>query len=52
MIILPSPDYNSSFGGDPAPGIPKQLRIRYRLNGKAGELLLPENATIVLPQPK
>jgi HEAT repeat protein len=52
LIVLPSSDYNSSFGGDPASGIVKQLKIQYRLNGKAGEILLPENTTIVLPQPK
>jgi len=52
VIVLPSPDYNSSLGGDPAPGIVKQLNVRYRINGKAGEASFPENATIVLPMPK
>ena len=34
------------------PGTPKQLKIRYRLNGKAGEVSFPENATILLPMSK
>jgi hypothetical protein len=52
LILLPSADYNSSFGGDPAPGIVKQLKIRYRLNGKEGEVSFPESAAILLPTPK
>jgi HEAT repeat protein len=52
LILLPSTDYNSSFGGDPAPGTPKQLKIRYRLNGKEGEVSFPESVSILLPVPK
>ncbi len=52
VITLPSDDYNSSFGGDPAPGVVKQLKIRYRMNGKPGQVSFAENATIVLPMPK
>ena len=52
IIFLPSASYNESFGGDPAPGVPKQLRITYRINGKEGKVSLNENATIVLPMPK
>jgi HEAT repeat protein len=52
VIILPSPDYNSSFGGDPAGGVVKRLKIYYRMEGKAGEISLPENSTILLPMPK
>jgi hypothetical protein len=52
IIFLPSTNYNESLGGDPAPGIVKQLKIQYRINGKAGEVTLGENATIVLPMPK
>ena len=51
-ISLPSPNYNESFGGDPAPGVPKQLRIKYRINDKEGETTLAENALIILPMPK
>lgn len=51
-VSLPSPNYNQSFGGDPAPGVPKQLRVKYRLNGKEGEVTLAENALILLPLPK
>ncbi len=52
MIVLPSPQYNSSLGGDPVPGVVKTLKVQYRIDGKDGEVELPENATIVLPLPK
>jgi len=52
LIVLPSPSYNTSFGGDPVPGTVKQLKVQYRLNGKPGEATFPENATIMLPVPK
>jgi HEAT repeat protein len=52
LIVLPASSYNSAFGGDPAPGIVKQLKIQYRINGKSGEASFPENATIMLPMPK
>ena len=52
VITLPVDDYNSAFGGDPASGVVKQLKIRYRMNGKPGQMSFPENATIVLPMPK
>jgi HEAT repeat protein len=52
VIVLPSPSYNTAFGGDPAPGVVKQLMIQYRMADKPGEVALPENATIVLPLPK
>lgn len=52
LVVLPSSSYNSAFGGDPAPGVVKQLRIRYRIDGKTGEAVFEENATIMLPMPK
>ena len=52
IIFLPSASYNQSLGGDPAQGIVKQLKIKYRIDGKEGEVSLNENATIVLPMPK
>ncbi len=52
IIFLPSASYNESFGGDPAAGIVKQLKIKYRIDGKEGETSLNENATVVLPMPK
>ena len=52
IIFLPSASYNESFAGDPAEGIVKQLKIKYRIDGKEGEVSLSENATIVLPIPK
>jgi HEAT repeat protein len=48
-IVLPSPNYNSAFGSDPAPGTPKQLKIQFRIDGKDGEIDLPENSLILLP---
>jgi hypothetical protein len=51
VIALGSPSYNSSFGGDPAPGEPKRLVIRYVLDGRPGEATFPEDAPIVLPMP-
>lgn len=52
MITLPSSGYNESFGGDPVPGTVKQLKVQYRINGKAGEATFAENALILLPMPK
>jgi hypothetical protein len=52
VIALPSSSYNASFGGDPLPGIPKRLRIQYRINGTAGDATFAENAQIILPLPK
>lgn len=52
LVTLPSANYNEAFGGDPAPGTPKQLKIQYRINGKSGEATFAENALIVLPMPK
>jgi hypothetical protein len=51
IIFLPSASYNESFGGDPAQDVAKQLTIKYRVNGKEGEVSLSENAMIVLPMP-
>jgi HEAT repeat protein len=52
IIFLPGEKYNESFGGDPAPGKVKQLKIKYRIDGKEGETSLNEDATIVLPLPR
>jgi hypothetical protein len=51
VITLPVP-YNAAFGGDPVPNTAKQLKVQYRINGKAGEATFPENAVIDLPNPK
>ena len=51
LITLASSSYNASFGGDPAPGVVKQLKIEYRINGKAGEAAFAENDLIILPMP-
>jgi HEAT repeat protein len=52
LISLPAEGYNASFGGDPVPNTPKQLKIQYKVNGKAGEATFAENALILLPMPK
>ncbi len=52
LITLPRPTYVESFGGDPAYGVVKQLKIRYALNGKVGEVSFSENEPILLPAPK
>lgn len=51
LITLESPSYNTSFGGDPTPGVVKQLTIEYRINGKVSEASFAENALILLPLP-
>ena len=52
LILLSKRSYNGSFGGDPAPGAPKDLRVEYRINGKPGAATYPEDAVIVLPIPE
>jgi len=52
LISLPSPSYSKSFGGDPAPGAAKRLKVQYRINGKAGEASFPEDSIVMLPMPK
>ena len=52
IITLVSASYNASFGGDPLPGSTKQLKIQYKINGKAAEASFAEDSLIVLPMPK
>jgi len=52
LVVLPKPTFNTSFGGDPAPGNEKRLKIQYKLNGQAGEATFAENALIVFPTAK
>jgi hypothetical protein len=52
LIKLPNENYNASFGGDPVPNTPKQLKVQYKINGKAGEATFPENTVILLTMPK
>jgi hypothetical protein len=52
LVTLPASSYNASFGGDPAPGTPKKLRVQYRINGKEAEATFDENAVIILTTPK
>jgi hypothetical protein len=50
LVVLPA-SYNASFGGDPAPGLTKQLRIEYKINEAYGEATFAENAAVLLPIP-
>jgi len=52
LITLPSGQYNSVFKGDPAPGAPKQLRVKFRIDGETGEASFQENAPIILFVPQ
>ncbi len=52
LISLTPARYNDAFGGDPVPGVVKQLKVQYRINGKPGEALFAENDLIILPMPK
>ena len=49
LIPLKKSSYNEAFGGDPAPGMTKELKIEYRFNDRAGKATFGENASIVLP---
>jgi len=51
LIALDSPSFNTSFG-DPTPGVTKQLKIQFKVNGKSGEAAFNENELILLPMPK
>lgn len=52
VITLDTANYNAAFGGDPSPGQVKQLKVKYKIDGKSGETTFAENAVIVLPLPK
>jgi HEAT repeat protein len=52
IVLLPSPSYTTSFGGDPVPGSPKKLKIEYKIDGKTGNESFAENALVILPMPK
>lgn len=41
---------NSLFGGDPAPLVPKELRVDYLLNGVVKHIAVSENQMLVLPE--
>ena len=36
---------NADFGRDPAPGVVKQLRVEYEIEGRAGSLVVPEGGS-------
>jgi len=49
LVALPNANYNEAFGGDPASGVVKQLKVQYKINGKSSEATFAENALIILP---
>ncbi len=52
LITLPSAGFNANFGGDPLPGSVKQLKVQYRINGKAAEATFAEDSLIIFSSPK
>lgn len=52
LITLADSSYNATFGGDPAPGAVKVLKVQYKINGKTADATFAEDALIVLPMPK
>jgi HEAT repeat protein len=52
VLVPPSSTYNDSFGGDPAPNTPKQLRVQYKIDGHPAEATFAENRLIILTLPK
>jgi hypothetical protein len=52
LIALPTRSFNEAFGGDPTPGVAKQLTIQYSIDGQPSEATFAENALIVLPMPE
>ena len=52
LVVLPASTYNASFGGDPVPGIPKQLKVKYKINDETGEASFQENDAVLLPMPE
>ena len=52
LIALSNASYNASFGGDPAPGAVKQLKVQYKIYGKPSDVSFAEDAAIILPMPE
>jgi HEAT repeat protein len=48
LILLPE-DFNTVFGGDPAPNVRKQLVVEYKLDNAPGTARFEENAPVWLP---
>jgi HEAT repeat protein len=47
-VELPKATYNDAFGGDPASGVAKQLKIQFRIGDTTQEKTFSENAPIAL----
>ena len=51
MVVLDKPSFNANFGGDPAPGRPKFLSVKYEVNGQSASAMIRENMSIILDAP-
>lgn len=51
LIALPTRSFNEAFGGDPTPGVAKQLTIEYSIDGQSSKATFAEDVLIVLPIP-
>lgn len=48
MVVLDKPNFSAAFGGDPAPGRPKFLSVKYTVDGKPATAMIRENMSIIL----
>lgn len=48
MVVLDPPAFNAAFGGDAAPGLPKFLSVKYKVNGKEASAMIREDMSIIL----
>lgn len=51
MVVLEKASFSESFGGDPAPGRPKFLSVKYKANGQSASAMIRENMSIILDAP-
>lgn len=50
MVVLDKPNFSAAFGGDPAPGRPKFLSVKYTVDGKPATAMIRENMSIILDE--
>ncbi len=50
LVNLPHKTYNENFG-DPVPGVKKQLKVVYRIDGELANASFNEDAMVLLPLP-
>ncbi|TWU04024.1 HEAT repeat domain-containing protein [Neorhodopirellula pilleata] len=48
MVVLDKSNFSDAFGGDPAPGRPKFLSVKYTVDGKPATAMIRENMSIIL----